>query len=96
MGRKGAARVLFERSKNIFAECLGSRHPRSVVSSKNCEKAKRSQTILNSQSVKANILMRSDADRLLTGKNMTINALPPVAPAKSTKKSSTGKKKKKK
>jgi hypothetical protein len=95
MGRKGAARVMFERARNVFGESLGSRHPRTVVSAKNCDKAKRSQTILNSQSIKANISMRSDSDRLLMGKDVTINAFPPLAPAKATKKKGVTKKKKK-
>lgn len=86
---------MFERARNIFAESLGSRHPRTVVSAKNCEKAKRSQTILQSQSIKANISMRSDADRLLLGKDIKINALPPLAQSKGTKKKGATKKKKK-
>lgn len=95
MGRKGAARVMFEKARNIFAECLGSRHPRTVVSAKNCDKAKRSQTILNSRSVRANIEMRTDSDRLLMGKDITITAFPPVVPTKTKVKKGVTKKKKK-
>mmetsp|Transcript_22243 Transcript_22243/g.32358 ORF Transcript_22243/g.32358 Transcript_22243/m.32358 type:complete len:688 (+) Transcript_22243:128-2191(+) len=82
LSRRGAARVLFERARDVFCESLGSRHPRSVVASKNCEKAKRSQTIVNSQSVRESIPMRTDFGRLLIGSDITIKALPPIKPIK--------------
>ena len=76
MSRTSEARVLFEQARTVFVEALGDRHPRTLVSNKNCVKAKRSQTIVHTQNIKANIAMRPDADRLLLGKDIVINALP--------------------
>lgn len=97
MSRTSEARVLFEQARSVFVETLGDRHPRTLVSNKNCVKARRSQTIVQTQNMKANIAMRPDADRLLLGKDIHINAAPLVETKSkvSSVKSSKGKKKKK-
>ena len=97
MSRTSEARVLFEQARTVFVDALGDRHPRTLVSNKNCVKAKRSQTIVHTQNMKANISMRPDADRLLLGKDITINATPPevkVSAASSGSKTKSKKKKK--
>ena len=98
MSRTSESRVLFEQARNVFVEALGDRHPRSLVANKNCVKARRSQTIVHTQNMKANIAMRPDADRLLLGKDIVINAAPlesKTLSKVSTSKSKGGKKKKK-
>jgi len=80
LGRKGAARVLFERARNVFVECLGNRHPRSVVASRNCEKAKKCQNTVSSQSMKMGLPIRGDANRLVMGNDIGIQGLPPINP----------------
>ena len=92
MARTSDARVLFEQARSVFVDTLGDRHPRTIVATKNCVKAKKSQTIVQTQNMKANIAMRPDADRLLLGKDITINALTPL----DTVSISTGKGKSKK
>ena len=76
MSRTSEARVLFEQARSVFVDALGDRHPRTLVSNKNCVKARRSQTIVHTHNIKANIAMRPDADRLLQGKDIMINAAP--------------------
>jgi len=97
MSRTSEARVLFEQARTVFVDALGDRHPRTLVSGKNCVKARRSQTIVHTQNMKANIAMRPDADRLLLGKDISINAAPlEVKPKTSVASSGGGKSKGKK
>lgn len=93
MSRTSEARVLFEQARAVFVDSLGDRHPRTLVSNKNCVKARRSQTIVHTQNIKGNIALRPDADRLILGKDISINAAPLETKSKSSAKLK-GKKKK--
>ena len=93
---RGEARAFFEKSWSQLCKTLGHRHPRSLATWKNLEKARRNQRSMTRKDFGATLSTREDADRLLLGGEFTINAIPPPGdgPKKGGKKKGKGKKKK--
>lgn len=91
---RSEARALFERAWSSMCKTLGHRHPRSIATWKNLEKAKRFQRSMSKQDFNDTLYVREDADRLLLGGEFTINALPPPSDHKEKKKGKKGGKKK--
>ena len=93
---KSEARALFEKSWSQICKTLGHRHPRSLATWKNLEKARRNQRSMSRKDFGATLTTREDADRLLLGGEFTINAIPPPGDGpkkKGGKKKGKGKKK---
>ena len=91
---RGEARALLENSWSQLCKTLGHRHPRSLATWKNLEKARRNQRSMTRKDFGATLSTRDDVDRLLLGGEFTINAIPP--PGDGPKKKGGKKKGKKK
>jgi len=100
LGKRGEARLRFEKAWHGLSASLGHRAPRTVTTWKNLEKARRSHAPLQLQNAadqKESLRMRPDADRLLLGGNFVIQAIPPPGGGgRKKKKGGAGGKKKKK
>ena len=96
LNSRGEARAFFEKSWSQLCKTLGHRHPRSLATWKNLEKARRNQRSMTRKDFGATLSTREDADRLLLGGEFIINAIPPPGdgPKKGGKKKGKGKKKK--
>ena len=96
MQHRSESRALFERTWSLMCKSLGHRHPRSIASWKNLEKARRFQRSLGKKDFETTLYIRDDSSRLLLGGEFTINALPPPSEGKiqKGKKGKKGKKKK--
>lgn len=97
MNKRRESRVRFEKAWNVTCKVLGHRAPRAIAMWKNLEKARRAHaSIQNKKDLNASIGLRDDADRLLTGGEFIINAIPPEEKGGKKKKGGKGSKKKKK
>ena len=93
INQKGEARMRLEKAWATMCKVLGHRAPRSVTTWKNLEKSRRAHATMKSAADA--VSMRPDADVLLTGSNIVINAVgPPQDGGGKKKKGGKGKKKK--
>lgn len=92
INQKGGARVRLEKAWATMCKVLGHRAPRSVTTWKNLEKSRRAHATMKSAAEA--VSMRPDADVLLTGSNIVINAVGPPKEGGKKKKGGKGKKKK--
>ena len=96
INKRRESRVRFEKAWNVTCKVLGHRAPRAIAMWKNLEKARRAHaSIQNKKDLDASIGLRDDADRLLTGGEFIINAIPPEEKGGKKKKGKKGGKKKK-
>ena len=96
MQTRSEARALFERAWSSMCKTLGHRHPRSIATWKNLDKAKRLVRSMSKKDFNDTLFVRNDASRLLLGGEFTINALPPPEEKGGKKKGKKGGGKKKK
>ena len=96
LGRRGEARVRFERAWTLLSNVLGARHPRTVVTWRNLDRARKSHSSLRHTDLQEAISIRTDADKLLLGGEFTIKAsLRPSTAGKKKKRGKSAKGKKK-
>ena len=79
-----------------MSNILGHRHPRTVATWRNLDKARRSQASLRGTDFQQTVNMRSDHEKLLLGGTFSINAYgPPVVKRTRTRSAKRTKKEKK-